>query len=72
MFYIPFLRIPTWVKPWRDKCYKLPYMCLIYTFSWLLDSRLENLYINCIISQFMKIRIEKTDFILQGFSLHVK
>ena len=69
---MPSPSIPVCIKPCRDRCYKPPYMFLIYIFSCLLDQRFENLHINCIISQFMKIRIEKTDLILQGSSLHVK
>ena len=72
MFCILSLRIPACIKPCRDKCYKLPYMFLIYIFPCLPDSRFENLHISCIIFQLMEIKIEPIELIIQNPSIHAQ
>ena len=69
---MPSPSIPVCIKPCRDRCYKPPYMFLIYIFSCLFDSRFENLHINCIIFQLMKVRIESIELTLQRPSIHAQ
>ena len=64
--FIPSPSILTCIKPCRDRCYKLLYMFLNYTFPFLLNLRFENLHIIFTIFQLMKIPIELIDLIFQG------